>query len=188
MGNRYVGSAILLFVEWLLGALRIPKIDEESTDSSIKRFAIHQKLVNGSIFDLLLDFLVVLCLSVATSIRRRKLGKLGVIKIDQLNGTRMYTTTNGIQGTLISNIQVAFYGLRSIWKHLRFWILPLTIATLFIYYSFVIKSLPFSKVIFGYIIIANMVYLFISGFVFFIKKYQYRLFTSAIQRFWHDHL
>jgi len=29
-----------------------------------------------------------------------------------------------------------------------------------------------------------MFYLLISGFVFFVKKYQYRLYTSAIQRFW----
>ena len=32
--------------------------------------------------------------------------------------------------------------------------------------------------------IINLVYLFFSGFVFFFKKYQYRLYTSAIQRFW----
>ena len=59
MGNRYVGGTILLFVEWLVCALRIPKIDEESADSSIKRFAIEQKLMNGNVFDLSLDFLVV---------------------------------------------------------------------------------------------------------------------------------
>ena len=29
-----------------------------------------------------------------------------------------------------------------------------------------------------------MFYLLFSGFVFFIKKYQYRLYTSVIQRFW----
>ena len=67
---------------------------------------------------------------------------------------------------------------------MRLWILPITIALLFIYYSFFIKSLPFSKVFFGYLLLANMFYLFISGFVFFFKKYQYRLYTSAIQRFW----
>ena len=76
------------------------------------------------------------------------------------------------------------YGLKSIWKHIRLWVLPFMVLGIFMYYSFFIKSLPFSKVFFGYLLLANMVYLFISGFVFFFKKYQYRLYTSAIQRFW----
>ena len=37
---------------------------------------------------------------------------------------------------------------------------------------------------FQYLLLANLFYLFISGFVFFIKRYQYRLYTSVIQRFW----
>ena len=55
---------------------------------------------------------------------------------------------------------------------------------MFIYYSFFLKSLPFSKILGGYILIGNMFYLLFSGFVFFFKKYQYRLYTSVIQRFW----
>jgi len=77
-----------------------------------------------------------------------------------------------------------FYGLSSVWHHMRFWILPLTIVFLFSYYSFVIKTLPFTKLLFQYILLLNMFYLLISGFVFFIKRYQYRLYTSIIQRFW----
>jgi hypothetical protein len=67
---------------------------------------------------------------------------------------------------------------------LRFWVLPLTLSLLFVYYSFFLKSLPFAKIFSAYILIANMFYLLFSGFVFFFKKYQYRLFTSVIQRFW----
>jgi hypothetical protein len=85
---------------------------------------------------------------------------------------------------LSSLTQTYLYGLRSVWKHLRLWVLPVSIACLFVYYSFFLRSLPFAKVMFGYIIAANLFYLLISGFVFFIKKYQYRLYTSAIQRFW----
>ena len=63
------------------------------------------------------------------------------------------------------------------------WVLPIIVALLFVYFSFFLKSLPFTKVLFAYILLASLFYLFISGFVFFIKKYQYRLYTSAIQRF-----
>lgn len=103
-------------------------------------------------------------------------GKLKSLNLNQfykLDKTKKNTTQ-----------QLYIYGIVSIWKHMRFWVLPIVVSLLFVYYSFFLRSLPFSKVIFGYLLLANMFYLFISGFVFFIKKYQYRLFTSAIQRFW----
>ena len=85
---------------------------------------------------------------------------------------------------LFFNSKLLLYGIYSIWMHIRLWILPVTIVCLFFYYSFFLKSLPFIKVIFGYFLIFNMFYLLLSGFVFFFKKYQYRLYTTAIQRFW----
>jgi hypothetical protein len=94
----------------------------------------------------------------------------------------MYIFNNSVG--LFSLTQTFLYGVRSVWKHLRLWILPVLFIVLFIYFSFFLKSLPFGKIFFGYILLGNMFYLLISGFVFFIKKYQYRLYTSAIQRFW----
>jgi hypothetical protein len=75
-------------------------------------------------------------------------------------------------------------GLKSIWIGLRFWILSLVIGISLIYYSMVIRCLPFNKTVFVWIIVAMFAYWILSGFVFFIKKYQYSKFTSAIQRFW----
>ena len=103
-------------------------------------------------------------------------------KTTQLENNKFYNFNNNY--SLLSTTQLFFFGLKSVWKHLRFWLIPLIVAILFIYFSFFLRSLPFAKVIFGYLLLANMFYLFISGFVFFIKKYQYRLYTSAIQRFW----
>lgn len=103
-------------------------------------------------------------------------------KLKTTNNNKFYTFNNN-QG-ILSKTQLFFFGLKSVWDHLKFWFLPLVVSLLFIYYSFFLRTLPFTKVFFGYLLLANMFYLFISGFVFFFKKYQYRLYTSAIQRFW----
>ena len=46
------------------------------------------------------------------------------------------------------------------------------------------RVLPFNKIIFAWIGVIMFSYWLISGFVFFIKKYQFGKYTSAIQRFW----
>ena len=103
-------------------------------------------------------------------------------KIQQLNNNKFYSFNNS--KTLLSTQQLFLYGCKSVWKHLRFWVLPFLFIVGFIYFSFFLKSLPFSKIFAGYVLLGNMFYLLLSGFVFFIKKYQYRLYTSVIQRFW----
>jgi len=101
------------------------------------------------------------------------------VRIEQNKNNRFYIfNTNTTTST-----QLFLFGLRSIWRHLRFWLIPIAVAVIFIYFSFFLKSLPFAKVVFAYVMLANLFYVFISGFIFFIKKYQYRLYTSAIQRF-----
>jgi len=77
-----------------------------------------------------------------------------------------------------------FVGLKSIWNHLRFWLSPLFLSIL-IFLNFIFyKNLPFNKVIFLWTAVFMIFYWLISGFVFFIKKYQYGKYTSSIQRFW----
>jgi hypothetical protein len=46
------------------------------------------------------------------------------------------------------------------------------------------RCMPFNKTMFIWFVITMFGYWLISGFVFFIKKYQFSKFTSAIQRFW----
>jgi hypothetical protein len=50
-------------------------------------------------------------------------------------------------------------------------------------YFLMVRYLPAAKVIFSNFLLLNFVYLLISGFVFFFKKYRYNRFTSVIQRF-----
>ena len=76
------------------------------------------------------------------------------------------------------------YGMFSIYTSLRLWLVALVLGLTFVYTMFLIKTLPFLKLVFTYFLAAALFYLLISGFVFFFKKYQYRYYTVAIQRFW----
>lgn len=81
-------------------------------------------------------------------------------------------------------IQNIFSGLKYIWRGLRFWIIGLLLGLSSIYYLMYVRLLPFNKIIFAWILVAMFLYWLLSGFVFFVKKYQYSKFTAAIQRFW----
>nr|YP_009512672.1 ymf68 [Uronema marinum]AXJ93364.1 ymf68 [Uronema marinum] len=75
-------------------------------------------------------------------------------------------------------------GIRYIWVSLKYWILGLILGLTSFYYLTYIRLLPFNKIIFEWILVIMFLYWLMSGFVFFIKKYQYSKFTSVIQRFW----
>ena len=76
------------------------------------------------------------------------------------------------------------FGLKSLWIGLRFWFIGILLFSASFFYLSYIRLLPFNKVLFEWILITMFVYWLLSGFVFFIKKYQYSKFTSIIQRFW----
>lgn len=82
---------------------------------------------------------------------------------------------------LVENI---FSGIKYIWYGLRFWVVGLLLGLSSVYYLMYTRLLPFNKIVFSWILIAMFLYWLISGFVFFIKKYQYSKFTASIQRFW----
>ena len=75
-------------------------------------------------------------------------------------------------------------GFKYIWLGIRFWIFPVIIAFSIIYFTLVLRALPFNKIMFGWMCILMFVYWIISGFVFFFKKYQFGKYTTSIQRFW----
>ena len=81
-------------------------------------------------------------------------------------------------------IQNIFSGIKYIWKGLTFWFIGLILGLSAIYYLMYVRLLPFNKIIFAWVLVAMFLYWLISGFVFFVKKYQYSKFTAAIQRFW----
>jgi len=75
-------------------------------------------------------------------------------------------------------------GLRFIWIGLKYWLIGLILGLSSFYYLTYIRLLPFNKIIFEWILVIMFLYWLLSGFVFFIKKYQYSKFTTVIQRFW----
>ena len=93
---------------------------------------------------------------------------------------------------LNSNLKINFntvkihflYGYASMWKVLRTWILSVIIALASLYFLSLIRVLPVNAMLFQWFVLGMFSYWLISGFVFFIKKYRFTRFTSAIQRFW----
>ena len=176
-------SLLFLLFDWFLITFRITKVDLKSSDKGLYFFELEKAVLFRGVFWYIFDVLFIYTIGIFYKFTRNsKVSNSSTVKVEQLSNNKFYLHNN-IE-TLTSINQTLFFGIRSIWKHLRLWILPLIIFFLFVYYSFFLKSLPFSKVIFSYILIGNMFYLLLSGFVFFIKKYQYRLYTSVIQRFW----
>lgn len=104
----------------------------------------------------------------------------------RLNQTSWNFYSTKYQNTNILNVYFLSFlsGLRSLWGILRFWIIGLFLFLFSAYYLLYIRALPVNKIIFEWILIVMFLYWLLSGFVFFIKKYQYSKFTSVIQRFW----
>ena len=172
--NKNILYIFSIFINWVFYLFKLLK-HNNIKNININRFELEKSIYKKNIYFYILDLLFLFY----NSFNFTK-NKTFDFKINSLNNNKFYIFNN----LNLNNSQLFLYGVKSIWKHLRLWILPITILLLFIYYSFFIKSLPFSKVFFGYLLLANMFYLFISGFIFFFKKYQYRLYTSIIQRFW----
>jgi len=179
--NKQINDLFFLILDWFLVVFRISKLDKPDADSSVLNTIEEKRILTNGIFISLIDFFYTYLSSLYFSGKYRTTSLVDD-KIQQLDNNNFYRFNT--KPNLLSMQQLFLYGLRSIWKHLRFWILPISFFVGFVYYSFFLKSLPFSKIFAGYVLLGNMFYLLISGFVFFIKKYQYRLYTSAIQRFW----
>jgi len=90
----------------------------------------------------------------------------------------------GLKNNLNFNLVHYLSGIRFIWNGLKYWILGIVLGLTSFYYLTYIRLLPFNKIIFEWILVIMFLYWLMSGFVFFIKKYQYSKFTSVIQRFW----
>ena len=75
-------------------------------------------------------------------------------------------------------------GFRSMWLSLRFWFLPVYLGVFaFLYMSF-LRLVTFNILLVKCLMLFGVFYWLFSGFTFFLKKYQYRYFTSSLQRFW----
>jgi len=111
---------------------------------------------------------------------------------DIRNTTRLKQTNNGFYLNFIeTNTTFLFYwknifltGWSYIWKALRYWFFALIIGVFIFYYLCVIRLIPFNKIFFEWTCLLMFSYWLLSGFVFFVKKYQFGKYTSVIQRFW----
>lgn len=93
------------------------------------------------------------------------------------------TKTNYFNFTYF-NFNYYMYGLVSIWSSIVYWSISLIVILLVFYYMIYIHIVSFNKIVFLWFCIIMFFYWLVSGFVFFIKKYQFSKFTSSIQRFW----
>lgn len=173
---------MFIILNWLTLNLKIHKPDEKESDKAYLMYEKEKKfwenVENFFSFYYYMDFILILFLK--RFYKKNHNNVVFNLKHKNINNNYVY------------NYKFKFYdfkhtvlsGISSIWKHLRFWILPLVFVYLYMQYTFFLKTSSVSKFTFGYFLILNTFYLLISGFVFFFKKYQYRLYTSAIQRFW----
>ena len=103
---------------------------------------------------------------------------------------RMLQSDTGLYLSLLNNKKTLgtstffFYGLKSLWHGLRFWFLSLVIGLTIFYALMAFRFVPLLKISFQWLCIVMFLYWLMSGFVFFIKKYQTSKFTTVIQRFW----
>ena len=176
--NILLTTFIKTFIVWCLYVFNIKPCTKAE---DLNFFYFEKDIDYSNIFFDILDYIFYRKYFFSNFFKKHSQTKLTSVKVDCIYNNKFYKVDNNKN---IDNTQLFLYGLKMVWKHLRFWILPVVVLFLFAYYSFFLRSLPFSKVIFGYLLVANFIYLFLSGFVFFFKKYQYRLYTSAIQRFW----
>lgn len=93
-------------------------------------------------------------------------------------------TNNNVLNYINKFSNSLFSGFSYFWILIRFWFLALILSLFSFYYLTYIRLLPINKVIFEWFLITMFSYWLLSGFVYFIKKYQFSKFTSVIQRFW----
>lgn len=103
------------------------------------------------------------------------------VRVNQLNE---YKYELSYRSKYSNNFNVFLSAFSFVWNALRYWIIGIVLALVAFYFLMYIRLLPFTKLILEILLIAMFLYWLMSGFVFFIKKYQYSKFTSVIQRFW----
>jgi len=103
-------------------------------------------------------------------------------KKKQISNNYIYDSNNNFDNTFL--LKSFMVGLFYLWVGVRLWLIPLLFFLMSFFFMFFAKLVPVYKISFVFFTLSSFFYWLLSGFVFFIKKYQYRYFTSALQRFW----
>lgn len=82
------------------------------------------------------------------------------------------------------NWQNIYWGFLSLLKLIKIWVFSLFFFALSFYVLLIKRTSILPQTLFFWVGISMLLYWLLSGFVFFIKKYQFSRYTSVIQRFW----
>ena len=138
--NKQLNILIFLFIDWLLITFKISKLEKKKIDNAVIYQEWEKKLLSRGIFWYYIDYILLFTLSTCLDFKKNfKNVPLSDIKNKQLTNNGFYLFNNPTN--IFSTTHLYMYGLKSLWKSLRFWILPITILVLFVYYSFLLKIL-----------------------------------------------
>lgn len=184
LATKHITRHFYFLVYWVILILQVQRLEKRKSDSANVKERWARQLYSYNVLPLLIvNNIQTYWYYVHSNYNDiNNFNHYSNFKNKQLNYREVYLLKSSF--VVYSAKQLSRYGLKSVWNHSSNWLLPVTIGSIFLYYSFFLRLLPFSKIFGGCILLGNILYLLFSGFVFFLKKYQYRLYTSAIQRFW----
>ena len=93
---------------------------------------------------------------------------------------KLLNLENNSMLNLLSELNIFLY----LYKFFKNFFLSALIGFIFLYYSFFFFKLSFIKTLFNWIGLGLFVFWLLSTFNFFMKKYRFSKYTSAVQRFW----
>lgn len=78
----------------------------------------------------------------------------------------------------------ALVGLKSLWTFVKIWLFSIMFVIMAAWIILINRGGLLNHVVFFWVALVMLLYWLLSGFVYFVKKYQYSKYTSVIQRFW----
>lgn len=69
-------------------------------------------------------------------------------------------------------------------RFFQYWVIPCVLGAMLLILLFTLRDIPVNKFLFTILSLGFFVYLLLSGFVFFFKKYKYSKYTTAMHRYW----
>ena len=113
--NKYLFNFVFLFLDWFLVNLKVSKLHFVDSDKSSNSYSLEKNLF-VSFYYYIIDFILLYFYKNLFSVGSSSLNQ--VVKIKQLNNNNFYTFNNPSESFNSFN-QSMYFGLKSIWKHLR---------------------------------------------------------------------
>ena len=68
-------------------------------------------------------------------------------------------------------------------RFFQYWVIPCVLGSMLLILLFTLRDIPVNKFLFTVLSLGFFIYLLLSGFVFFFKKYKYSKYTTAMHRY-----